>query len=174
MEMETELLRRKMNALLSGWEKEGMPTRTGFQEAAEKLIRWRKKNGVPGLWEPPPLFVTATIDDGWGHGLQLIELWGKAAGLKVHSMGLLRKPAEIARKCRQLNPDLLGMTVLQFDSEDDIAQITANLPPKTILIAGGPVFKPDPELAGRAGIHVVAENAAAFVAFLLKWKPGGR
>jgi hypothetical protein len=164
-------LRERLVHLISEWKTIGRPTRTGYQSAAEAIIHWRKKNSISGLWKVPPVFVTATIDDGWGHGLQLIQLWAKAVGLKVQPLGLLVKPEEIIRKCRRLNPDLLGMTILQFDSEDDLIFITQNLPSKTFVIAGGPVFGADPQLAERAGIHFVAGNAAEFVAFMLKFDP---
>ena len=164
------LLRDRLIGLLSDWQNSGIPTRSGFQKAAEDLVRWRKKNGISGLWETPPLLVTATIDDGWGHGLQLIHLWAKVAGLKVCAMGLLKTPREIISKCRQLDPDLLGMTVLQFDTEDDLIMITRSLPLKTICIVGGPIFAADPHLAERAGIHMVAGNAAEFLSFLLKFE----
>lgn len=171
MENKNQVLRDRLINLLSDWETSGRPTRTGFQSAAEEIIRWKKKNHISGLWEIPPLFVTATIDDGWGHGLQLIHLWAKVVGLKVQALGLLVKPEEIIRKCLRLNPDFLGMTVLQFDTEDDLILITRNLPSKTRVIVGGPVFSADPELAGRTGVHFVAKNAADFISFMLKFEP---
>ena len=170
MEKKNQSLRDRLTELLTEWEGKERPTRTAYKIKAEELIQWRKKKGIPGLWEDPPLLATATIDDGWGHGLQLIQLWAKALGLKIHPLGLLVKPEEIVKKCLRLNPDFLGMTVLQFDSEDDLIFITRNLPPKTIMIAGGPIFSADPELAGRTGIHFVAKNVAEFVAFMLKFK----
>jgi hypothetical protein len=171
VENKKHLLRDRLIHLLSEWKKNGIPTRTGFQSAAEEIIRWKKRNHLSGLWEIPPLFVTATIDDGWGHGLQLIHLWAKVVGLKVQPMGLLVQPAEIIRKCLHLNPHFLGMTVLQFDTEDDLILITKNLPSKTHVIAGGPIFSADPELAGRSGVHFVAKNAADFLAYMLEFDP---
>jgi methylmalonyl-CoA mutase cobalamin-binding subunit len=165
------LLRNRLVHLLAHWQKTGTPTRSGFQEAAEEIIRWKKKNGITGLWENPPTLVTATIDDAWGHGLAVIHLWAKAAGMKIHAMGLLKTPEEIITKCRKLQPDFLGMTILQFDTEDDLAMITRNLPTKTCCIVGGPIFKADPELASRAGVHMVAGNAADFLAVLLNFEP---
>ncbi len=171
MENNNQALRERLIDLISGWKDSGKPTRTGFQSAAEEIILWKKKNRISGLWKIPPLFVTATIDDGWGHGIQLIQLWAKAMGMKVRSLGLLVKPEEIIRKCRRFHPEFLGMTVLQFDSEDDLVLITRNLPSKTRVIAGGPVFGADPDLAERAGIYFVAGNAAEFVAFMLNFEP---
>lgn len=170
MENNSQELRDRLTDLLSAWKRQGKPTRTMFQDAAQEIIQWKKKKRIPGLWEIPPLLVTATLDDGWGHGLQLIQLWAKALGLKVHPLGLLVEPEEIIRKCRRLNPDFLGMTVLQFDSEDDLTLITRNLPPTTTVIAGGPVFGADPELAERTGVHFVAKNVVEFLEFMLKFK----
>ncbi len=170
MEDKAGKLRERLAALLAEWKTKGVPSREGLKEAAERTIQWRKENGIAGLWPNPPLFVTATIDDGWGHGLQLIESWADALGLEVRPLGLMKKPGDIVRKCRESNPDFLGMTILQFDSEDDVAEIAANLPPKTRMIAGGPLFAVDPDLAERAGIHAVAKNAAAFVAYMLDFE----
>ena len=69
--------------------------------------------------------------------------------------------------CRDLEPMLLGLTVLQFDTEEDLAFIARNIPATTRIVAGGPVFKADPDLAKRAGIHRVADDAADFLKFLL-------
>lgn len=171
MDNKNLVFKKRLRDLLAEWAETGKPTRTGFQTEAEKLIQWRNKDAIPGLWEVPPLLVTATIDDGWGHGLQLIHLWAEAIGLKVQPLGLLVKAEQIIRECNRLAPDFLGITVLQFDSEDDLRLITRNLPSKTRVIAGGPVFSPDPELAQRAGIHFVAGNAAEFVDFMLKFNP---
>ena len=171
MERKNQALRERLTDLLHEWNASGKPTRTGFQSSAKEMIHWKKKNHVSGLWEIPPLLTTATIDDGWGHGLELIHLWAKVVGLKVQFLGLLLTPEEIIRKCLQIHPDFLGMTVLQFDTEDDLILITRNLPPKTRLIAGGPIFGPDPELAKRTGIHFVAGNAADFLSFMLTFEP---
>ncbi len=171
MEEKAGKLRERLTALLAEWEKEGVPSREGLKDAADRIILWRNENGVAGLWPNPPLFVTATVDDGWGHGLRLIELWAEALGLEVRPLGLMKKPGEIVRKCQESNPDFLGMTILQFDSEDDVAEIAGSLPPKTRIIAGGPLFAVDPDLAERAGIHAVAKNAAGFIAHMLRFVP---
>ncbi len=63
------------------------------------------------------------------------------------------------------------MTVLQLDSDDDLARVGHALPARTRLIAGGPVFKFDPDMADRCGIDYVAPSVAHFVAYLLRW-PG--
>jgi hypothetical protein len=172
MEKQQTDLRRKFQELLSKWQTEGLPARNGYAEAAKEIISWKKKNGIGGLWAVSPILVTATIDDGWGHGLRLIEMWAEAAGMKIHSLGLMKTSGEIIEACRRLHPDFFGMTVLQFDSEETISEVAKGLPEKTRLIAGGPVFHADPELAKRTGIHMVAKHAADFLSYLLALEPG--
>jgi len=50
--------------------------------------------------------------------------------------------------------------------------ISKNLPSKTNIIAGGPVFTADPGFARRTGIHFVAKNVAYFIRFLLQFESG--
>jgi len=94
-------------------------------------------------------------------------MFSETAGLEIIDLGLLVAPEKIIAACKKNNPDLLGLTVLQFDSEEDILLISKNLPSKTKIIAGGPVFTADPEFARRTGVHFTAKNAAYFIRFLL-------
>jgi methanogenic corrinoid protein MtbC1 len=127
------------------------------------------KTNVSGLWDIPPLIITATLDDGLGQGLEVIHMFSETAGLEIIELGLLVTPKKIITACKINEPDLLGLTVLQFDSEEDILQISKNLPSKTKIIAGGPVFAADPGFARRAGIHFTAKNVASFIRFLLQF-----
>ena len=111
--------------------------------------------------------VSATIDDGWGHGLEVIEKLAAATGVRIHSLGLLQSPERISEACLKLNPRLLGLTVLQLDSDDWVADIVRRLPSSTLLVAGGPAFHYDEDLARRTGTHVVVKNGAAFLQFLI-------
>lgn len=160
-------LRNELKKYLDQWKQTGIPSRSGLESAARELIAWRAKNKIPGLWNNPPLFITATIDDGWGHGLSLIHLYGEIIGLRIKHLGLLQAPEKIINECNADLPGFLGLTVLQFDTEDEIIRITRNLPAKTIVVAGGPVFTGDTELAKRSGIHYVAKNAAQFLELML-------
>ena len=112
--------------------------------------------------------ITATLDDGLGQGLEVIRMFSETAGLEIIDLGLLVAPEKIIAACNKNNPDLLGLTILQFDSEEDILMISKNLPSKTKIIAGGPVFTADRGFARRTGIHFVAKNAADFIRFLLQ------
>jgi methanogenic corrinoid protein MtbC1 len=133
------------------------------------LHEWKINTGVSGLWDIPPLMITATLDDGLGHGLEVIRMFSEIAGLKTIELGLLVTPEKIIAACKKNKPDLLGLTVLQFDSEENILMISGNLPSKTKIIAGGPVFTADRGFARRTGIHFVAKNAAYFIQYLLQF-----
>ena len=127
-----------------------------------------KTSGV-GLWDNPPLMITATLDDGLGQGLQIIRMFSEIAGLELIDLGLLVAPEKITTACQKNKPDLLGLTILQFDSEENILTISKNLPSKTKIIAGGPVFTAGPGFARRTGIHFTAKNVADFIRFLLQF-----
>jgi len=147
-----------------------LPSRSGLEKAAGELREWKVKTGASGLWNNPPLMITATLDDGLGQGLGVIRMFSETAGLEIIDLGLLVAPEKIIAACKKNNPDLLGLTVLQFDSEEDILMISKNLPSKTKIIAGGPVFTADPEFARRTGIHFTAKNVAHFIRFLLQFE----
>lgn len=162
-----QTLRARLNELVATLCESGAPARTELVAAGAEIQRWKMENKVAGLWADPPLMVTATLDDAMGHGLDLIHQYAELAGLRVKALGLLQSAETIAAACRELEPAFLGLTVLQFDTEDDLAIIAQNIPETTRIVAGGPVFKADPELSHRAGIHRVAGDAAEFLTFLL-------
>ena len=165
--------RQKLLDCLHGWERTS-PTRESYLNAAKDLTTWRSDRNHPGLWALPPLMVTATIDDGMGHGLEVIERLAAATGVRIHSLGLLQSPESIREACLELNPQFLGLTVLQFDSDDWVADIVRRLPSSTLLVAGGPAYQYDEDFARRTGTHVVVKNGAAFLQFLMNWdaRPG--
>jgi methylmalonyl-CoA mutase cobalamin-binding subunit len=158
--------RQKLLDCLHGWESIS-PTRESYLNAARELTAWRSERSHAGLWALPPLMVTATIDDGLGHGLEVIEKLAEATGVKIHSLGLLQSPESIVKACLELSPRLLGLTVLQLDSDDWVADIVRRLPSSTLLVAGGPAFQYDEDFARRTGTHVVVKNGAAFLHFLI-------
>ncbi len=168
--MTTRLLIEKMSGLADSWQKNGLPSHETLAKIAMEINTWKKENAISGLWVKPPLMITATLDDGMGMGLNMIHLYAKALGIRIMHLGLLKTPEMIIGQVKIHRPGFLGLTVLQFDTEDDLVLITGNLPRETILIAGGPVFKADPGLAERAGVHVVAENVAVFITYMLKNK----
>jgi methylmalonyl-CoA mutase cobalamin-binding subunit len=163
-------LREKLERLSRQWQSKGLPSRSGLEKSAEGLREWKVKTGCSGLWDHPPLMMTASLDDGLGHGLEVIRMFSEAAGLDIIELGLLVTPEQIITACKKNKPDLLGLTVLQFDSEENILMISRNLPLKTKIIAGGPVFMADREFARRTGIHFTAKNVAYFIQFLLHFE----
>lgn len=169
--MSAQDLKEKIERLLHVWRLNGIPTREGFAAEAQALTRWREDKGISGLWQSPPVMVTATVDDGWGHGLELIHRFAEAVGLRVLPLGLLQSPETVIKACHRNRPDLLGLTVVQLDSEEAIAEIARNLPEHTRIIAGGPAFRTDVDLARRTGISFVAAHAAEFLAYLIEFRP---
>jgi methylmalonyl-CoA mutase cobalamin-binding subunit len=161
-------LRVTLEELAEKWQSHGLPSRSALEKAAGDLRDRKAKTGCTGLWDNPPLMMTATLDDGLGHGLEVIRLFSDVAGLEIIELGLLVTPEKIIAECNKRKPDLLGLTVLQFDSEEDILTVSRNLPSKTKIIAGGPVFTADQGFARRTGIHFAAKNVAYFIRFLLQ------
>ena len=158
----------RSSGCIEGWQGRQRPSRQAFLEAADEVARFRQERGIAGLWPRPPLMATATLDDAFGHGLEIIHRFGEAAGLRLLPLGTLLPVARIIAACRQHRPDLLGLTVLQFDTEPELIEIRQGIPAATRIVAGGPVFAADPDLAARAGIDFVARDAAAFWQYLLE------
>ncbi len=159
-----------IETLLADWERHP-PTRQGYLEAAEQMAA-RQRRG-PALWPRPPRMLTATIDDGWGHGLEVIQALAAAVGVRVDFLGLLQTPEAIVIACRREHPDILGLTVLQLDSDDAVGHIVDRLPPQTTLVAGGAAYRYDADFAQRTRTPFVALNGAAFLQFLLNYRPAG-
>ena len=165
-------MRDSILALLQKWTRCGNPTREVYLQGARELEAHRIRSPWGGLWPRSPLMITATLDDGWGHGLGIIEALASAVGISIHSMGVLQPPSSIVQVCCEKKPDLLGLTVLQFDSDDAVREINAGLPPMTTLIAGGAAYRYDPDFAERSGTRAVARDGRAFLHFLLHYQPG--
>lgn len=160
-------LRNRLEDLLQTWRTSGVPPRWQLMNTLQAMLEWKDNERIPGLWNPPPLLLTATLDDGWGHGLEVVELCARVAGLQVERLGLLQTADRILGTCLQLRPRLLGLTILQFDSEPSLKRIIEGLGKHTLLLAGGPVFQIDPELASRTGVDHVAKDVADFLGIIL-------
>ena len=165
------MMRNAVIRMTREWIRQRKPSREDYLKGAQALATKRLESKRGGLWPASPLMLTATLDDGWGHGLDVIEALATAVGVRVCRLGLLQTPADIINACRREQPDLLGLTVLQFDSDEVLKRITANLPPRTTLIAGGAAFRYDAEFAERTGTHAVALDGVAFLQFLLDFQP---
>lgn len=163
--------RQKIEALSQQWIDQGLPSREVLVSSATSLLQWRQQHRENTLWSTAPRLVTATLDDGIGQGIDMINLFARVMGLEVTPLGLMLKPEIIMDVCRRHMPDYLGLTVLQLDSEDDLAAIGHQLAPQIRLIAGGPAFMYDKELALRCAVQYVAPNVAYFIDYVLKGKP---
>lgn len=161
------LLRRELERISRDWIEHGPPSREQIVSAACALTVLKQQHGISGLWHAPPRMLTATLDDAIGQGIAIIQLFGDVMGLGMKPLGLLQKPEKIVAACRTERPRYLGLTVLQLDSEEDLVFVGHHLPEGTHLIAGGPVFKYDPELASRCGVHAAPANVAYFIRYML-------
>ncbi len=156
-------LKKKLYQLSTDWDTRGRPTRELLTKQINELEQWKQKSGAAALWDRPLLMLTATVDDAIGQGLDIIEMVSVAMGMRVRRLGLMMSAEQVIAACRDAVPDLLGLTVLQFDSEEIIIEISESLPHRTRLIAGGPVFLTDREFQHRCGIDMVAKNAGEFI-----------
>jgi hypothetical protein len=162
----------RLQRLSRKWIDQGLPSRQELEKAADALSGWKVRHRVRGIWTMPPSLITATLDDGMGHGLALIEQFAAVMGASVNRLGLLQLPETIIAACIEAKPDFLGLTVLQLDSDDALAMVGRNLFPGTRLIAGGPAFQYDRDMAQRCAVDHVAKNVAYFMDFLMNWAPG--
>lgn len=160
-------LRNLLNKLSIKWLSQGLPSREELIQTAEELKEWKRRKGVTGIWPKAPLLLTATLDDGIGQGIEIIQLFSEVLGMKVNPLGLLQPPEQIVAACLQEQPAFLGLTVLQIDSDDDLAYIGQRMPPRTRIVAGGPAFRYDHSMAVRCGVHHVSPNVADYINFLL-------
>ena len=161
-----QIFRTEVLRLAQRWQDQGMPSHQGLQKETAKLDALRNQLKVRGLWDRPPCMVTATLDDGLGQGLAIIETVAAAIGIRLVSLGLMRTSREIVEACLREKPEFLGLTILQFDTEEELVEIVRQLPEHTRIIAGGPVFLGDADFAARTGTHYAARNAADFLRFM--------
>jgi methylmalonyl-CoA mutase cobalamin-binding subunit len=173
MDPSIETFRLAVNRYIDERLANGHPSREQLDEVAGKLERLRRHTSPTGIWEVPPVMATATLDDGLGQGLAIIERFAGAIGIPVLRLGLMQKPESIIKNCLRYQPDFLGLTVLQFDTEADLQIISPKIPGHTRIIAGGPVFNSDPDFAQRTGTHYTAKNAAEFLRLMLALNKDG-
>ncbi len=163
--------RHEVERILEEWKRGGIPPRWELLNTLKELEIARRKH-FPGERIVPPGFriFLATVDDGWGHGLQIIEAAARAMGADVRHLGLLLDAETIAAACTAAPPDILGLTVLHPDSEPVLKEISTSLPAGIRMVAGGPAFVLDPDLALRTGVHQVVADVAAFMELLLSYE----
>jgi methylmalonyl-CoA mutase cobalamin-binding subunit len=168
MEQAMATLSQQLETLSREWLAQGLPSREQVARSAQELIRRQKETGSQGLWSAKPSLLTATLDDGIGQGIEIIHLFAEAMGMQIIPLGLVRPAEVIVTACHEHRPDYVGLTVLQLDSEEELARVGHHLPAGTCLIAGGPAFRHDPDMAHRCGVHYVAANVACFIDYVLK------
>jgi hypothetical protein len=163
------LLQVRLREIVKDWNRadRSFPSHSELESSGSMLLKWKRTEKIKGLWDDSPLMVSTTLDDGLGQGLRVINLFSEVAGLMVMPIGLLQPPEKIIDVCNKNFPDILGLTVLQFDSEEMIVKIRREIDPNIRIIAGGPVFTADSEFAERTGINFVAKNVASFLEYLL-------
>lgn len=171
MSSPSDNLKTKVRSVLADLSGVSRPSRQQLVESAAEIREWRLSRGTESAWPFPVRLATATIDDGFGHGIALIGQWADALGATVIPLGLLLSPEAIIKGCTEHRPHLLGITVLQFDTEEAVRKIHDGIAPTVRIIAGGPLFNADPEMAERAGIDAVFRDAPAFAAYLLNFRP---
>ncbi len=155
------------------WRSDGLPGRWRILRDLEELARLRRAV-LPSSMPAPesfPVVYLATIDDGWGHGLDVIDAAARAVGVRTARLGLLCPAERILEACAQDPPHILGLTVLQGGSEAIVAEIARRLHPSVRIWAGGPVFRWDPDFARRLGIHEVVEDVGDFLHRLSAFLP---
>lgn len=164
--MGTEL-RVAVASLIRRWRHQGLPGHEALIAESEALAGLRRAPATRPLWRRPPQLLTATLDDALGQGLTIIHRFADAVGLRRRHLGLTVTADTVINACLADRPALLGMTVLQFDSEPDLVRIRREIPAGTRMVCGGPLFTADPALADRCGIELVAADVGAFLEYLL-------
>ena len=167
MSLAGDEFRNKVDHVARDWCTHGLPSHQVLDETAQDLIQLKARLGTHGLWLDSPTMLTATMDDGLGQGLMVIEKYARTIGMQVIALGLMKSAQEIIDACWQHRPEYLGLTVLQYDTEDELKTIAEGLPAKTLIVAGGPVFSGDPEFAERTGTHYAARHVGDFLRFML-------
>ena len=165
-----QTLEETIRDCIDRWRRGGLPGPDGLGAAADGIVALRETPGIRPLWQTPPLMLTATLDDALGQGLAVIHRFTDAVGVRRRHLGLAVSADTVIEACRADKPDLLGMTVLQFDSEDGLVRIRRDIPARTRMVCGGPLFRADGELAARCGIDYVAAHVGEFLQYLLDHK----
>ena len=114
--------------------------------------------------------ITATLEDGVGQGLKMIHLFSRIAGIEITPLGLMQTEGAIINACIKQQPDFLGMTILQFDSEEVLCRIIEHIPKKIQVVVGGPIFNMmDKEDLSKKS-YVVLNTVSSYLDFLLNWQ----
>ncbi|MDY6903484.1 MAG: hypothetical protein SWH61_02255 [Thermodesulfobacteriota bacterium] len=136
---------------------------------ARSMLDLKQDQGIDGIFAIPPRMMTATLDDGIGQGLILIHCLAELAGVVLTPLGLMQTPETIITECRHRQPDILGLTVLQYETEEMLCdELIPQLPGDVTVILGGPVFRTMGGETLAAKPYRVLNDAGAFLDYLLK------
>jgi hypothetical protein len=149
---------------------DGSWSRAEIFQAGGILLDHKNALSIKALWPSPPHMITATLDDAVGQGLAIIHLFSRLAGVDLKPLGLMQSPENIIDACRQSLPDILGMTILQFHSEETLFEIIDNLPSRTRVIVGGPIFKTMSTQELEHKEYLVLNDVRHFIDFLLTFQ----
>lgn len=154
---------------LESWEKSGIPPRWTLLEELKELQNLRVSLGLDSVMENPPRLLTATLDDGWGLGLDVIHLACDALGIPYTFIGLMKTPEEIMATCVSNPPDAVGISVIQEDSVEKLLHLRRLLPRNIPIFAGGPGLKDRIEVPSEEKL-VIVKNVAHFMKLILENK----
>jgi len=158
---------------LENWEKIGIPPRWTLLGELKELQNLRVSLGLSSAIENPPRFLTATLDDGWGLGLEIIHLACDALGIPYTFTGLMKTPEEIIASCTSDLPDIVGITVIQEDSVEKLLHLRRLLPQNIPIFAGGPglkdAIKDAIEMSSKEKL-VIVKNVAHFINIIMEDK----
>ena len=139
-------------------------------QTGEKLLAWKKEENISGIWKKKPKMITATLEDGVGQGLKMIHLFSQVAGIEIVPLGLMQKEEAIINACIKQAPDFLGMTILQFNSEELLTHIIDHISKETKVVVGGPIFKMMDEEDLSKKRYIVLNTVSAYLDFLINWQ----
>lgn len=150
------------------WRVFGLPGRWQVLQELKELQRLQEALGADArpASDRFPILYLATLDDGWGHGLDVIEAAARAVGVRTVRLGLLCSAEHIVDACRRRPPDVLGLTILHAETEPIVSAVVQGLPSGVTVLAGGPVFRWDPNFAQRTGLQAVIQDVGDFLQWL--------
>ncbi len=161
---------KEIRTVLDSW-REKKPPRWSMLKKLEELTEARKRAGIETiLSDNVSTIYTATIDDGWGMGIDVIHKACDVIGLRYKFLGLLVKVDELVNVCNQDIPDFLGLTVIHESSFDDVLYIASKIHEKTTLLVGGGALKTENWGKGKglgSNIIVIPDVVTFFDFFLL-------
>ncbi|ROR01454.1 cobalamin-dependent protein [Desulfosoma caldarium] len=166
--MSWEEFKARVRDRVHHWRVFGLPGRWQVLQELKELQRLQEALGAET--RPPlnrfPMIYLATLDDGWGHGLDVIDAAARAVGAPTVRLGLLCSTERIVDACRRNPPHVLGLTILHADTESAVSAVVQGLPSGVTVVAGGPVFRWDPDFAQRTGLDAVIQDVGDFLQWI--------